>query len=79
MGARGISDPLPATQQLFEEARAHFESLSDYKGEGFYGQAAMRAAKKAVQYGLPFPGFTAQAQQDQTDAVADAYRKASGR
>jgi len=79
MGAKGITDPGEAAKRLFEEAWAFYEEKGDFKGEGFYGQATTRAARKAMTYNLPFPGVTQEAERLQLQAVADAYRKASGR
>lgn len=79
MAARGVLDPDEAWERLFLEARGHYEALDVFKEEGFYGQAKTRASRKAIAYGVPFPHTTETAQQLQEKAVADAYRKQSGR
>lgn len=79
MAARGVLDPDEAWERLFLEARSHYEALDVFKEEGFYGQAKTRASRKAIAYGVPFPHTTETAQQLQDKAVADAYRKQSGR
>lgn len=79
MAAKGIIDPDEAWDRLFVDARAHYEGLDEFKGEGFYGQAKTRAAVKAIRYGVPFPHVTDLAKTLQDKAVADAYRKKSGR
>ena len=79
MAAKGLTDPLEAARRLYGETEAHYERFAEHRGEGFYGQATTRAAKKAMQYHLPFPAMVAAAQARQDAAVAEAYRKASGR
>lgn len=79
MGAKGLTDPREATRRLFAETEAHFERYAEYRGEGFYGQAVTRAATKAMEYRVPYPGMAEAAQARQNKAVADAYRLASGR
>lgn len=79
MAARGLTDPDLAGEQLYLETRDFFETLSDTRGEGFYPRILNRSAKKAMGYGLPFPGIQEAAKRAQDEALADAYRKASGR
>jgi hypothetical protein len=79
MGARAEPDIERAVALLLAEAKTHYDELGELKGEGFEGQAKTRAAIKAADYGVPFPGVTEEATRLQRKAVSDAYRKASGR
>lgn len=79
MAAKQTNNADQAAQQLFEATRAHYEDKDRFKEEGFYGQAQSRAAIKAIGFGLPFPGATDVAKAAQDHAVAEAYRKKSGR
>jgi hypothetical protein len=79
MAAKQINNADHAARLLFECTRAHYEDKDRFKEEGFYGQAQSRAAKKAIQYGLSFPGATEIAKAAQDHAAAERYRKASGR
>lgn len=79
MGAKGLTDPYRAALLLLDDTEALYERLGEFNGEGFYGHATTRAAKKALQYRIPYPGMPERAQELQDAAVAAAYRKASGR
>lgn len=79
MAAKQCSNADQAADDLFEGARSFYESKDRFKEEGFYGQAQSKAAIKAIEYGLPFPGATDAAKRVQDAAVAAAYRKKSGK
>lgn len=79
MGARSLTDPLHAAQQLFEHTRSYYEDQADYIGCNFNDRAINRAAKKAMGYGVVYPVIAQAAQRQQDEAVISAYRKRSGR
>jgi len=79
MAARKITDADEGWNRLYLEGREHYEDRSEFQNAGFYDQARLRAAKKAIGYGVAYPGATEEAQRKQDEAVADAYRKRSGR
>ena len=79
MAAKQCSNVDLAASNLFEGARSFYEDKDRFKEEGFYGQAQSRAAIKAISYGLSFPGATEVAKTAQDRAVADAYRRKSGK
>lgn len=79
MAAKGLTDPHHATLALLEAAESFYDAQADFNGEGFCDHAITRAARKALQFRVPFPGIAELARKRQTQTVADAYRKASGR
>lgn len=79
MGAKGLTDPFRAAVMLLEDTEALYEMLGERNGGGFYNHATTRAAKKALQYRVRYPGMAERAQELQDEAVAAAYRKATGR
>jgi len=78
MAARCITDADEAWNRLYSEGRDHFEDQAEFRNADFYGQARLRAAKKAVGYGVAYPGGADRAQALQDEAVANEYIKRSG-
>lgn len=74
MGAKGMRGVRKAIAALSQDAQMFFDQRLEY-GEGFEERAIRRAAVKAKQYNVPFPGVSdeSQAIKDETDA----YRRAS--
>jgi hypothetical protein len=76
MAREGIADPDIAFERFKEAAWKHHDLYTDYNGKSFKGYLLEKAAAKARQYNLPFPGIGETAKALVTQAKAKAYKKA---
>lgn len=79
MAAKNIDDPLLAMQQMYDETKAYYDDYSDLRDGDFVVQAMGKAGTKALRYGVPFSDNQPVAKHRRDKAVADEYRRKSGR
>jgi hypothetical protein len=75
MAAKGMRDPLEAVESLDALARENSDSFALVTGVRFEELVRGKAMRKAVQFNTPMPGEG----DGVKDAMARAYRKATGR
>ena len=74
MAVHGQTDPHEAAPELFEKTRDRFDELYHESGGGFDDTARERAARKAKDWKLPYPGSAQAARQLQDQAVSQVYQ-----
>lgn len=79
MALKGITDALEGAERLHQEVRDLYDEDFYSVGQSFDTSARDRAARKATQWNLPFPGIQEHLESQDADKQTQRYRKASGR
>lgn len=75
MAREGITDPEEAFRQFSEKARHYHNARWHITGQDYEGAMQEKAANKARQYHLPYPGIDEKRDQKLSYAYAEEYRK----
>ncbi len=79
MAITGMTDPLIASERLYRETSAYFDSFFFMTGEDFLAVARGRAARKAKEFNVPYPDIPSIDAEAIQAAAREAYLKATGR